>query len=310
MEPALTSPASASFLGIPTMLFSIIIPIVGTGLFIYIMYRRIAPLLAAAPDQRFDRIGDRILKLLRIWLIQWRQPRYMLAGVLHILIFAGFLILSVRSSALVAIGFWEGFVVPGLGGVLGLIYNFVKDYAATWVFAACVIAAVRRGFFKPERYAVPEKYGHDHTKEAVFVLGIIMTLMASESLFEACLVAAQVQQGIHAEFLPPLTLAWLFKLMLGSASQSTLQGLHLLSYYIHDLTFFFFLCFLPMGKHFHVITSIFNVFFMRLEKHLLTESPGFMPTVFFSFPQYAEVYTGGCQHLGRSPGNILHAVIK
>ena len=27
-----------------------------------------------------------------------------------------------------------------------------------------------------------------------------------------------------------------------------------------------FLCFLPMGKHFHVITSLFNVFFMRLDK--------------------------------------------
>jgi heterodisulfide reductase subunit C len=45
-----------------------------------------------------------------------------------------------------------------------------------------------------------------------------------------------------------------------------LQGLHLAAYTIHDLTFFFFLCFLPMGKHFHVITSLFNVFFMRLDQ--------------------------------------------
>jgi heterodisulfide reductase subunit C len=40
----------------------------------------------------------------------------------------------------------------------------------------------------------------------------------------------------------------------------------LLAYYIHDLTFFFFLCFLPLGKHFHVITSLFNVFFMRIDR--------------------------------------------
>ena len=45
-----------------------------------------------------------------------------------------------------------------------------------------------------------------------------------------------------------------------------LQGLHLAAYTIHDLTFFFFLCFLPIGKHFHVITSLFNVFFMRLDR--------------------------------------------
>jgi Fe-S oxidoreductase len=46
----------------------------------------------------------------------------------------------------------------------------------------------------------------------------------------------------------------------------TLQTIHILAYYIHDLTFFFFLCFLPMGKHFHVITSLFNVFFMRIDR--------------------------------------------
>ncbi|MCP4686590.1 MAG: (Fe-S)-binding protein, partial [Desulfobacterales bacterium] len=45
-----------------------------------------------------------------------------------------------------------------------------------------------------------------------------------------------------------------------------LQGFHLASYFVHDLVFFFFLCFLPLGKHFHVITSLPNVFFMRLDR--------------------------------------------
>jgi Fe-S oxidoreductase len=54
--------------------------------------------------------------------------------------------------------------------------------------------------------------------------------------------------------------------MLSGSSLAALQNTHLITYFIHDLTFFFFLCFLPLGKHFHVITSIFNVFFMRIEK--------------------------------------------
>lgn len=48
-------------------------------------------------------------------------------------------------------------------------------------------------------------------------------------------------------------------------STATLQGVHLGAYTVHDYVFFFFLCFLPLGKHFHVITSIFNVFCMRLD---------------------------------------------
>ena len=266
MESAITSPAAASILGIPTIFFSILIPVAGIAIFTYIMIRRITPLVKAAPDERFCCIGQRIGLTLKIWLAQWRQPRYMLAGILHIFIFAGFIILGARSTQLVILGFSDNFVLPGFSGIFGQIYNVLKDYAATWILIACAIAAVRRGVFKPARYAVPPRYGKDHTAEAIFVLGLISTLMISESLFEASLVAAQTQKGLHAELPAPLSLAWLLRHILGGSSQAALQHTHLISYFIHDLTFFFFLCFLPLGKHFHVITSIFNVFFMRVEK--------------------------------------------
>jgi Fe-S oxidoreductase len=266
MEPVLISPASAVFLGIPTKVFSALIPIIGIGIFAYIMVRRIEPLRRAASDDRLNRYSERIRTVLTIWLAQWRQPRYLLAGILHIVIFAGFLILGIRSTTLVIAGFSENFVMPGFGGLLGHAYALLKDYAATWVLIACAVAAVRRGIFKPKRYAVPSRYGKDHTSEAIFVLGLISILMISESLFEASQAAAQVQQGVRAEFLPPLTLAWLFRHMLAGTSPAGLQAIHLIAYFVHDLTFFFFLCFLPLGKHFHVITSLFNVFFMRLDK--------------------------------------------
>jgi Fe-S oxidoreductase len=266
MEPALLSPAAYKFFHIPTAFFALLIPLVGTGVFVYIMKRRIDPLLKAAPDIRFDRPLARLWKVAKIWLAQWRQPRYMMAGVLHIFIFAGFLVLSIRSSTLVVIGFWESFTFPGFGGTFGHVYNVFKDFAATWVLIACVIAAVRRGIFRPERYAVPASYGKDHTGEAVFVLALIATLMISESLFEATLAAAQIQQLQTAEFVAPGTLAWLFRNMLVDEPIIKLQSMHITAYFIHDLTFFFFLCFLPLGKHFHVITSLFNVFFMRLDR--------------------------------------------
>ncbi len=259
-------PAQAAFLGIPAVVFSLIIPVVGVAVFIYIMALRMAPLVKAAPDLRFDRIAQRLVNVLKIWLGQYRQPRYMLAGVVHIMIFAGFLILSVRSISLVIIGISENFVMPGFDGLIGKIYNVLKDYAATGVLVACAIAAWRRAVVKPARYAVPAKYGKDHTAEALFVLGLISTLMISESLFEASSIAAKTQAGQHAEFLAPMSLAWLFKIALLSTSFEALQVIHITAYYTHDLTFFFFLCFLPLGKHFHVITSLFNVFFMRLDK--------------------------------------------
>ncbi len=266
MEAALISPAKAWLWFVPTWIFSFIIPVVGVAVFTYLIALRLAPLVRAAPDRRFDRILDRLRQVLKIWLAQWRHPRYMLAGVLHIILFAGFLTLSIRSSQMVILGMVDGFVFPGLGGYLGVAYDVLRQIMATAVLAVAVIAMVRRAIFKPARYAVPPRYGKDHTVEAVFVLCLISTLMITEGLFDATLAAAALQQNLHAELIVPLSVAWFFQQMLLDSPVEKLQSLHLLSYYLHDLTFFFFLCFLPLGKHFHVVTSLFNVFFMRLQK--------------------------------------------
>lgn len=264
---SIIGPASFKLFGIfPVAILSFLIPVTGVGVFTYIMARRIAPLVRANPDYRFDHIGKRIKNLILVWLGQNRHPRYLAAGIIHIVIFAGFLVLSVRSTSLVIIGLRDGFVLPGFGGIMGHVYNFFKDYAATFVLIACVVAAVRRGIIKPERYNVPEKYGKDHTGEAVFVLGIISTLMISESLFEASKAAYELQAGGVQHFLAPFSFVWIFRAMLAGAPLDVLQGLHIFTFFVHDITFFFFLCFLPLGKHFHVITSVFNVFFMRIHK--------------------------------------------
>ncbi|MCP4752028.1 MAG: (Fe-S)-binding protein [Proteobacteria bacterium] len=263
MSPALIAPAEYSVLGIPAMILSILITVVGLGFLAFVAVKRIEPLLQASRDNRFNRIPERIGKVLVIFLAQYRQPRYMLAGVLHMGIFFGFMILMVRTLSLAVIGIWADFAVPGFDSG---IYVIAKDYAATIVLIACVVAAVRRGIFTPERYKVPEKYGHDHTSEAVFVLGVISTLMLTESLYEAAFAAAEAQKGMHTAFLAPGTLVWLFSALLAGVSVPVLQGVHVVAYFLHDITFFFFFCFLPFGKHFHVLTSVFNVLFMRLDR--------------------------------------------
>ena len=266
MNAVLTSPAAATVLGIPTILFSLLIPVAGVATFTYILARRSMPMLRSQADPRFDRFQERLRGVLRLWLGQARHPRYMLAGVLHIMLFAGFLILSVRSFSLVILGIDPQFVPPGFSGIIGSIYHFIKDYAATMVLIACAGAAIRRGILKPERYRVPEGYGRDHSWEAMLVLGFISTLMITESLFDASLSAANAQNGYPIHFIAPLTLVWGVHHAFLDTPLSTLQSVHLAAYYIHDVVFFLFLCFLPMGKHFHVVTSLFNVFFMKLDR--------------------------------------------
>ncbi|MGB8785970.1 MAG: (Fe-S)-binding protein [Terriglobales bacterium] len=251
----------------PTLFF--LLDLLGVVCFSYIVTKRMVPLLRGQRDFRFDWPLSRIGAVLKFWLGQWKQPRYPLAGVLHICLFAGFLVLLVHSFSLVIVGISTNFVMPGFSGRVGDVYNILKDYAATLVFISVAMAAIRRAFFKPARYAVPAKYGRDHTAEAVFILGLIATLMLADGLFEASEAAAQLSLGQPAEFLAVLSLPWIFKSVLVSASLPTLQSLHFVSYLVHDVTFFVFLCFLPLGKHFHVVTSLFNVYFAKLDREIL-----------------------------------------
>jgi Fe-S oxidoreductase len=266
MSFALTSPADYSVLGIPTIALSALIAVIALAIFAFVIVKRLVPLLNAAPDNsRFSRIPERIAKVLVIFLAQYRQPRYLAGGLIHIFIFFGFIALLIRTFSLAVRGLYAEFVFPGFGGAFGQGYSILADYAATWVLIVCLIAAVRRGLFTPERYKVPENYGHDHTNEAVFILLVISTMMVTKSLFEGALVSAEAQKGMHVAYIAPFSLPWIFKQLLAETSLSTLQGTHIVAYFIHDLAFFFFLCFLPFGKHFHVYTSIVNVLFMRLD---------------------------------------------
>ena len=98
MDAVLIPPAKTMFLSVPGSVVYALIPVIGIAVVGYMIYRRLQPLLKAAPDDRWGELSARVPQLLKIWLLQYRHPRYMAAGLLHIFLFAGFLILGLRST--------------------------------------------------------------------------------------------------------------------------------------------------------------------------------------------------------------------
>ncbi len=247
----------------PALIACMLVQLTGLICFAYIVAKRVTPLVRAERDIRLDRPWVRAQKLLKFWLGQWKHPRYRFAGTLHLCIFAGFIILATRAFYLLLFGLSQDFVTSGS---VGRLYDVVADYAATLVVVAVSAAALRRILYKPARYAVPPKYGKGHPVDAIFLLGLIALLMCSESLFEASRAAIQTQQGAAVEFLPILSLPWAFRDVLGQLSVATLWRIHLGAYVIDVLSFYFLLCYRPFGIQFHVETSLFNVFFAKLDR--------------------------------------------
>jgi len=250
-------PGQALFLGVH---------ILGVACFAYIVYRRLLPLVRAQSDPRYDEPLARAQKVLKFWLGQWKHPRYKTAGILHILFFSGFILLAARAFTVLFVGVWPGFALPGLAGETGRVYEAATDYAATIVFLCMIFAIVRRLAFKPARYAVPARFGKAHTADAVFLLALIAILMVADSVFEGTKAAALAQQGGSPGIETVLSLPWMFKTALASASATALARFYFAGYLLHEITFYFLLCYRPFGIQFHVETSLFNVYFAKLNK--------------------------------------------
>jgi Fe-S oxidoreductase len=230
---------------------------VGLALFVIIFARRMRLLRLAAPDPRLDHLGTRFQRMLVVGFGQSRQPRYLVAGVLHIIIFAGFLILLLRSLTLLGQGFVEDFSLPGLDGRAGLIYATVKDYTALAVLSACIIAVLRRLVFHPARYR-DRNATTPHTTEAYVILGLISALMIADGLYEGSVLASSsaIDSG--------LPLAGILAVAMGGAEPAALAWIHMGAFWVHNILLLGFLCYLPLSKHFHVITAIPNVFFHKV----------------------------------------------
>jgi len=247
------------------MYLSLIIHLLGVACFAVIVAKRIVPLLRGERDVRLDRPLIRLGRLLQFWLGQWKQPRYLVAGAIHILIFAGFVLLAIRSFSLLNFNSTGSFVMPGFSTSAGHIYGIITDYAATIVFLCMVVAAIRRLVFKPARYAVPKQYGKRRQADAIFLLALIALLMLADSVFAASAAVGSSRQGT-VEFLAVLSLPWMVKNALIAAPLSTLRSIQFGAYFVHELTFYFLLCYRPFGIQFHVETSLFNIYFSKLDR--------------------------------------------
>jgi Fe-S oxidoreductase len=265
LEGIYSSGQAASWLVSARTLF-LVIHVLGIACFSFIVAKRLAPLLRGERDFRFNRPFTRLTRTLQFWLGQWKHPRFKSAGTIHIFIFAGFIVLAIRTFSLLILGLSDNFAVPGLSGRVGQLYDVVTDYAATIVFLCMVIAAVRRLVFKPARYMVPAKYGKGHPADAIVLLALIAIMMAADSFFAATQTAIRTHEGLPVDPLAVLSLAWAFKNTLLSTPLPTLGHLRLGACLGHEATFYFLMCYRPFGIQFHVITSIFNVYFAKLDR--------------------------------------------
>jgi len=245
-------PALETYLGVPGYYFTRLILILGVFVFCVLMIKRIYLIRVGKPDPRFTAVGERIKGLIKDGFLQKRQLRYLMTGVIHMIIFWGFVILALHSVTLVIGGLGLSIRLSFLDSPLGAFYNSLKDLFILIVLISCGIAIWRRAVKKPARYQ------NGHQFEAYLVLSLIAFLMITDMLYEGSWLEAGYNESGF------LISGQIAKIFLSGASMKMLMAVNCLSYWLHLLCFFSFLNILPLSKHFHVITALPNVFFKKM----------------------------------------------
>lgn len=244
-------------------LIFIIVLLITLGVFSYTISRLVRYFRYTKPAFPIRNIGARVKETFRVAFGQTKILRWPFVGLIHALVFWGFIVITIGSLEMVIDG------VAGterILGVLGPVYDVIigaGDIFAMIVLLGVVIFLGRRLFLNIGRFK-----GIELKKESKYDANIALTLifLLMVSLLGMNIGYIEMHGGAEQQFTGVYPISeWLAPMITGNMDQSAIHQLHEVNWWAHILLIFIFANVLPYSKHFHVFTSVPNVFLSRLE---------------------------------------------
>jgi Fe-S oxidoreductase/nitrate reductase gamma subunit len=219
-------------------------------------------LVAKKKDDRFNGVGERISRIIKIVFGQSKLLREPVAGLIHFIIFWGFVIFLFAVVEAIIQGFYTPFSFEFLGPVYSLISS-VTDIFGILVIISILVALSRRFITKVPRLQLGSSSQLDAVVILLLILFIVVSMYGQNS-------AAIAMNGLHENEVKPISAA-LSNIFFGSNLSSSTA--YFVSWWIHIILIFTFLNYLPYSKHLHVLASVPNVYFANLDSIRNTLKP-------------------------------------
>lgn len=212
---------------------------------------------------RNDNKGERFSLMARVALGQSKMVVRPFAGLLHIVVYLGFIIINIEVLEI---------VIDGITGkhrvfaFLGGFYHFLIaafEGLALLVLVACVIFLVRRNVLRIKRFFGKEMTAWPKT-DANLILITEILLMSAFLIMNA--VDAQLQT-LGSEHYTQVGSFPISRQIMGAfegMSESSLIMIERGAWWFHIVGIFAFLNYLPYSKHFHILLAFPNVFYSKL----------------------------------------------
>jgi len=233
-----------------TLIFSLLLAS-AFGLFGWSVWRLTRYMLLGRPEQRFDRIGERILNVLVYFLGQKKvaEEKGLKGSKHHLLIFWGFLLISLGTLEVLVAGVWPGFRMDWLGSGSWSIRALIELFTAI-VLVMVVYSLFRRIVIRPPLIPM--------SLDAGVILGLIGGLMITHFGYHAFHMVAGAPRQEWAWISGPLA-----SVFAGMAPSTAVVWAET-NWWIHVVIVLAFLNYIPYSKHIHLLGALPNIFFRKL----------------------------------------------
>jgi Fe-S oxidoreductase len=242
---------------------SLILAVLLVGAFGFFLFhaRRLVRImhLAKQPLSRTDQPWERLAGVARFVFGNEKLFREPIPGLMHFLIFWGFVILTIGTLEMFAVGIHPRATFAWIGRPLYAGLYWLQDLLAFLVILAVVYAIARRLFFVPPRMRGLDRHARI---DGLVILGLILALMVTLLTTRGAAIALGEPEGPGAVWQPFSRWTGLF---LAGMSPGALAVFHQVSWWSHVLIVLGFLVYLPFSKHLHIVAATPNVYFRKLE---------------------------------------------
>lgn len=247
---------------LPNILFAIALA-AGIGYFIINIKKLYRNIKLGRPIGDVDQKKQRWNNVIKIALGQYKMTVRPVSGILHIIVYLGFIIINIEVLEIVIDGlFGTHRIFSFLGGFYNvLIASF--EVLALLVLVSVIVFWIRRNIQKIQRFWSPEMKGWPKN-DANFILYFEMVLMSLFLIMNAADQQLQLLGADHytAAGMFPVS-SYLLPLMDG-LSESTLILIERTAWWIHILGILVFLNYLYYSKHLHILLAFPNVFYGKV----------------------------------------------
>ena len=211
-----------------------------------------------------DNKPQRWRNLLLLALGQKKMFKNPLVAVMHLVIYAGFIIINIEVLEIVLDGIFgtHRLFFPYLGGVYTFLINFF-EVLAVGVFTVCVLFLCRRNILKLKRFISKDLNGWPRS-DANYILITEIVLMALFLTMNATDRALQLQGSEHYYHTGSFIFSGLLTPIFSGLSTATLMGIERTCWWLHITGILAFLNYLPYSKHLHIILAFPNAYYARL----------------------------------------------